>query len=51
MGPLYWTVRTMDSDGVARKPLPLRSILHAADGDSAQRPVIKMLCIADKNII
>ncbi len=32
MGPLYWTVRTIDSDGVARKPLPLRSILHAADG-------------------
>lgn len=32
MGPLYWTVRTIDSDGVPRKPLPLRSIVHAADG-------------------
>ena len=32
VGALYWTVRTIDSNGVSRKPLPLRSIYHAADG-------------------
>ena len=31
-GSLYWTVRTIDSNGVPRKPLPLRNIYHAADG-------------------
>ena len=31
-GALYWTVRTIDSNGVPRKPLPLRSIYHAAEG-------------------
>ena len=31
-GALYWTVRTIDSNGVPRKALPLRSIYHAADG-------------------
>ena len=35
-GPLYWTVRTIDSDGVPRKPLPLRSIVHAADEGLSQ---------------
>ena len=31
-GPIYWTVRTIDSNGAARRPLPLRSINHVADG-------------------
>ncbi|HEV2485307.1 MAG TPA: IPT/TIG domain-containing protein [Terracidiphilus sp.] len=31
-GPLYWTVRTIDSNGVPRRPLPLRSVNHVADG-------------------
>ena len=26
VGKLYWTVRTIDSNGVARKALPLRAI-------------------------
>jgi hypothetical protein len=38
-GRLYWTVRTIDSNGVARRPLPLRSISRVADGGlSATRP-------------
>src|ERR1700690_3302289 len=31
-GQLYWTVRTIDSNGVARRPLPLRSIYRGPDG-------------------
>ena len=31
-GGLYWTVRTIDSNGVARRPLPLRSIYRVPDG-------------------
>jgi hypothetical protein len=31
-GLLYWTVRTVDSGGVPRRPLPLRGINHIADG-------------------
>ncbi len=31
-GQLYWTVRTIDSNGVARRPLPLRSIYRGEDG-------------------
>ncbi len=27
-GSLYWTVRVIDPSGVARKPLPLRAIVH-----------------------
>lgn len=27
-GNLYWTVRAVESPGVARKPLPMRSIVH-----------------------
>lgn len=39
-GQLYWTVRTIDSDGIARRPLPLRVMNHVADGGlSATRPV------------
>jgi hypothetical protein len=39
-GELYWTVRTIDSNGVPRRPLPLRSINHVADGGlSATHPV------------
>ena len=30
-GQLYWTVRTVDSNGVTRQPLPLRSIYHVSD--------------------
>jgi hypothetical protein len=38
-GPFYWTVRTIDSNGVARRPLPLRSISRVADGGlSATHP-------------
>jgi len=38
-GVLYWTVRTIDSNGVPRKALPLRSIYHVADGGlSATQP-------------
>jgi hypothetical protein len=29
-GELFWTVRTVEASGVARKPLPLRRIVHAA---------------------
>ncbi len=31
-GRLYWTVRTIDSNGVQRRPLPLRSIFRGEDG-------------------
>jgi hypothetical protein len=34
-GELYWTVRTVESSGVARKPLPMRSIFRFADGTLA----------------
>ncbi|MGA3344886.1 MAG: IPT/TIG domain-containing protein [Terracidiphilus sp.] len=38
-GMIYWTVRTIDSNGVPRKPLPLRPIYHVAEGDlSATHP-------------
>ncbi len=38
-GRLYWTVRTVDSDGVTRKPLPMRVIYHIAEGElSATHP-------------
>lgn len=38
-GQLYWTVRTIDSNGVARKALPLRSIVRVVDGGlSATQP-------------
>ncbi len=30
-GALYWTVRTVDSNGVTRQPLPLRSVYHVSD--------------------
>ncbi|MGD0156354.1 MAG: IPT/TIG domain-containing protein [Terracidiphilus sp.] len=31
-GNLYWTVRAVDSAGATRKPLPMRPILHLAQG-------------------
>ncbi len=31
-GKIYWTVRTIDSNGVPRKPLPLRVLYRAAEG-------------------
>ncbi len=31
-GKIYWTVRTIDSNGVSRKPLPLRALYRAAEG-------------------
>jgi hypothetical protein len=31
-GELYWTVRAVESSGVARKPAPLRRILHFPSG-------------------
>jgi hypothetical protein len=38
-GRIYWTVRTIDSNGVPRKPLPLRAIYHVAEGGlSATHP-------------
>jgi hypothetical protein len=38
-GKIYWTVRTIDSNGVPRKPLPLRAIYHFAEGGlSATHP-------------
>lgn len=34
-GNLYWTVRAVDTDGAARKPLPLRPIVRLARGAMA----------------
>ncbi len=31
-GKIYWTVRTIDSNGVARKPLPMRTMYRIIDG-------------------
>lgn len=31
-GELFWTVRTVEASGLARKPLPMRSIFRTADG-------------------
>ena len=31
-GELFWTVRTVDASGLARKPLPMRSIFRAVEG-------------------
>jgi hypothetical protein len=36
-GKLYWTVRTVDASGQARKPLPMRVIYRAAEGKSSLR--------------
>ena len=39
-GELYWTVRTIESSGEPRKPLPLRSVYRIADGGlTSARPV------------
>jgi hypothetical protein len=34
-GELFWTVRTVETSGVTRKPLPMRSVFRAADGSLA----------------
>ena len=31
-GQLFWTVRTVEASGMARKPLPMRSIVHGVVG-------------------
>ena len=33
VGQLYWTVRAIDSNGVARKALPLRAITHVGEDE------------------
>jgi hypothetical protein len=39
-GQLYWTVRTIESSGEPRRPLPMRSVYHVADGGlTSARPV------------
>jgi len=39
-GELYWTVRAIESSGEPRKPLPMRSVYHAAEGGlTSARPV------------
>jgi IPT/TIG domain len=39
-GELYWTVRAIESTGEPRKPLPMRSVYHVADGGlTSARPV------------
>jgi len=39
-GELYWTVRTIESSGEPRKPLPMRSVYHVPDGGlTSARPV------------
>ena len=39
-GALYWTVRTIDANGVPRRALPLRSIYHAAEGGLSATQII-----------
>lgn len=31
-GELFWTVRTVETSGLTRKPVPMRSIFHSPDG-------------------
>src|SRR5208337_2143473 len=39
-GELYWTVRTIESSGEPRKPLPMRSVYHVPEGGlTSARPV------------
>jgi hypothetical protein len=38
-GELFWTVRTVEASGLARKPLPMRSIFRAGEGSlTSARP-------------